>query len=455
MSDHPSREELAALNREILRPERERAVWRHLLTPCTRCLAAMPSAVRLLLGLESRHKERKVKEEAACDAAIERAFKGALKYERDRQSQKAQVRRAVRVLEDGGVEAAMKLPQKMSDLTRMEAFLARAWSLRHEAPQSMVDLTWLAVQVSLKLDPTCYGSAKVSDFQARAHAELGNAYRVSDRLHEAGEFLGRARGFFERGTGDEVLEVRLLELEGSLAADCRQFGRASAILLKVLDFYNQHDAFHLCGRTLIKMGLYAGYAGDFDKGIRLLEQGLALVEGGPDPGLACAAAHNLILLLIDSGRFREAKKLRIVHSRHLAEAGGRVNEIKFRALEGRIDSGLGNYERAVGIFQEVRRSYEEVGRPYDAGLADLDLAAVLLLQGKSAEAKRVALEAAGIFISLQIQREAFQAVILLRSAFEEQAATLEMVEEVAGFLRRIEIDPALRFEGQAWEGPGR
>jgi tetratricopeptide (TPR) repeat protein len=396
-----------------------------------------------------------VEEDAVCNVAIGRAFKTALKHERDRETRKTQVRRALRVLEDGGVEAAMNLPQKMSDLARMEAFLARAWNLRHENPQAMVDLSWLAAQVSLRLDPGFYGPAQVSDFQVRAHAELGNAYRVSDRLHEAGEFLTKARRFFEHGTGDSALEIRLLELEGSLAADCRQFGRASKILLKVLEFYDQHHAFHLCGRTLIKMGLYAGYAGDFDKGIGLLEKGLALVDGGPEPDLACAAAHNLILFLIDSGRFREAKKLRIVHSRHLAEAGGRVNQVKFRALEGRIDSGLGKYDRAISIFHEVRSGYEEVGRPYDAGITDLDLAAVLLLQGKLAEATRVALEAASIFTSLQIQREAFQAVILLRNAFEEQAATLEMVEEVAGFLRRIEIDPALRFEGQAWEGPGR
>lgn len=454
MSDHPSREELAALNREILRPERERAVWRHLLTPCASCLAAAPSQVRLLLGLESR-RQSTMEEEAACDAAIGRAFKTVLKHERNRKAQRTQVRKALRILEDGGLEAALNLPQKLSDLARMEAFLIRAWGFRHEDPKAMVGHAWLAAQISLRLDPGSYGPAQVSDFQARAHAELGNAYRVSDRLHEAGDFLTRARRFFEHGTGDSALEVRLLELEGSLAADCRQFGRASKTLLKVLEFYNQHHAFHLAGRTLIKIGLYAGYAGDFDRGIQLLEKGLALVEGGPDRDLACAAAHNLILFLIDSGRFREAKKLRIVHSRHLADAGGRVNEVKFRALEGRIDSGLGKYERAIGIFHEVRRGYEEVGRPYDAGITDLDLAAVLLLQGQPAEAKRVALEAAGIFKSLQIQREAFQAVILLRDAFEGQAATLEMVEEVAGFLRRIEIDPALRFEGQAWEGPGR
>jgi hypothetical protein len=103
----------------------------------------------------------------------------------------------------------------------------------------------------------------------------------------------------------------------------------------------------------------------------------------------------------------------------------------------------------------LKPEFEEIDRLFDSALISLHLAAVLLLQGNYAEAAQVALEAAAIFKGLQIQREAFQAVILLRNAFEEQAATLEMVEEVAGFLRRIEIDPALRFEGQAWEGPGR
>jgi hypothetical protein len=32
-----------------------------------------------------------------------------------------------------------------------------------------------------------------------------------------------------------------------------------------------------------------------------------------------------------------------------------------------------------------------------------------------------------------------------------EKATLERVEEVAELLRRLQIDPALRFEGRAWE----
>jgi tetratricopeptide (TPR) repeat protein len=451
LSDHPSRDELSALSRGGLSTERERAVMRHLLRPCGQCLAAAPLPLRLLLGLEPVQRELTAEEDAAYDAAIGRAIGTALKHERHLRGQRTQARKALTVLEEGGSMAAQKLSRASGNLARMQAFLDRSWQIRHQDPRQMVELAWFAAQISLKLDARQYGPAQVFDFQARAHAELGNAYRVSDRLHEAGEALGQARRFFECGTREEALEVRLLELEASLAADRRQFGRASIALLKVLKFYSRNRDSHFAGRTLILMGLYAGYGGDFEKGIRLLQRGLTLADGKRDPGLLCAAAHNLLLFLVDIGRFQEAKKLRLVHSRYLVDARGRVNEIKFRALEGRIDAGLGNHVRAEGIFREVRHDFDEVGRHFHAAIAALHLAASLLVQGKAEEAVQVVLEAAETFTQLKIQREALQAVILLRNAFEMQAATRTMVEEVASFLRRIEIDPALRFEGRAWE----
>jgi tetratricopeptide (TPR) repeat protein len=453
--DHPSREELAALNRETLRPERERAIWRHLLTSCKSCLAAVPAPILLMLGLEPRRRKSTAQEDVACDAAIGRAFKSALKQEGDRESQRTQVRRALQVLEDGGVEAAINLPQRIGDLARMEAFLARAWDLRHEDPNSMVHHAWIAAQLSLKLDPRRHGPARVSDLQAWTHAELGNAYRVSNCFHGAGDFLGRARAFFEHGTGDVALEARLLELDASLAADLRQFGRASTTLLKVFRLHMQRRDLHLAGRVLVKMGLYTGYEGKAEQALRLLDKGLALIEGDRDPSLQYAARHNQITFLIDCGHIREAEKKLFLLRPLCQHAGGRLNMLRFRWEEGRISAGLQRFGRAEATFRALKPEFEEVGRPFDSALVSLHLASVLLIQGKSAEAARVALEAARVFKSLDIQREAFQAVILLRNAFEEQAATLEMVEEVAGFLRRIEIDPALRFEGQAWEGPGR
>jgi tetratricopeptide (TPR) repeat protein len=455
LSDHPSRDELAALSRGGLSPERERAVVRHLLTPCQDCLAEAPSPLRVLLGLEPLRRELTTDEDAAYDAVIGRALKTALSHRRHLQGQRAQAREAVAALEQGGFEAVQNLPHTMGNLARMEAFLERAWQLRHENPRLMVQFAWLAAQISLKLDPRRYGPARVSDFQAQAYAELGNAYRVVDQLQEAGDCLSRARGFFERGTQDRAREMRLLELEASLAADCRQFGRASVYLLKVLEFYNQQRDFHLSGRVLVKMGLYAGYAGDAEKAIRLLEKGLALVDGKRDPSLEYSARHNQVTFLIDCGHFREAEKKLFLLRPLCQHAGGRLNLLRFRWEEGRVAAGLQRFSRAEAVFRTLKPEFEEVDRPYDGALISLHLAAVLLAQGKSGEAMQVVLEAAETFKGLQIQREALQAVILLRNAFKVREATLAMVEEVAGFLRRIEIDPALRFEGQSWEGSGR
>lgn len=451
MSEHPSRDELAALHRGGLVPERERAVLLHLLTPCERCRAVVPPPWGMLLGSEAAQGEPTPLEEANYDVAIERAVSRILKEVRHIRRERAQANKILKILKGKGLEAAANIPERTSAMARMTAFLDYSWQLRHENPQQMVEFAWLAKLASETLDARRYGPKQVLDFQACAYAELGNAYRVANRPHEAKEALGHARELLEHGTGDKLLEIRLLELEASLAADCRQFGRASEKLLKVLKFYSRCSDLHLAGRTLILMGVYSGNAGAFEKAIHLLQKGLMLIDVDYDPNLACAAAHNLILFLVDSDRLEEARKLRLIHSRHLVNPGGRINEIKFRILEGRIDAGLGRFKRAETIFREVKQAFEEAGLPIVAGIEALDLAAVLLRQGKTVEATTVGLEAADTFIRHRIQREALQAVILLRDSFREHTATVEKVEEVARFLRRLEVDPALRFEGRAWE----
>lgn len=449
MNEHPSRDELAALRTGGLVPEREREVLCHLLTPCEQCLAAVPPPLDVYLGSERARRELAAEEETTCPQTVQRTTPEERRHLR---RVRAQADRIVKILKGGkGLEAVDKIPQKTSVMARMIAFLDHSWQLRHEDPQQMVDFAWLAKIAAENLDTRKYGLKRVLDLQARAYAELGNAYRVANRPLEAGEPLSRARELFERGTQNAVLEVRLLELEASLAADCRQFGRASEKLLKVLEFYSRHRDYHFAGRTLILMGVYAGNAGEYEKAIYLLQKGLNFIDKDQDPSLACAAAHNIVYFLVDIDRFDEAKKLRLIYSRLLTHPYGRINAIKFRLLDGRIDAGRGRYARAEVIFREVTEAFEQAGLPILAGIEALDLAAVLLRQSKTAEATAVGLKAAETFIEHKIQREALQAVILLRDSFRQHTVTVAKVEEVARFLRRLEVDPALRFEGRAWE----
>jgi hypothetical protein len=131
-------------------------------------------------------------------------------------------------------------------------------------------------------------------------------------------------------------------------------------------------------------------------------------------------------------------------------AGGRINELRFRWAEGRIDAGLNRLDRAEKIYGEVREGFLEVNRAYDSALASLDLAPVLLEQTKAREAEEVVTAAYKIFIALRIEREALMAVLALKTACEMGVATRAMAEEVAKYVRRREDDPNAKFEGKAW-----
>jgi hypothetical protein len=154
---------------------------------------------------------------------------------------------------------------------------------------------------------------------------------------------------------------------------------------------------------------------------------------------------------VEAGRIGEANKARFRYSRYLRNPGGRIGEIKLRVVDGRLETRRGRYQRAEAIYREVIASFAQIGLPIAVGIEMLHLAAVLLRQGKAGEAVGTVLEAAQIFITHQVPQEALQAVILLRDAFRMGAGTLEMVEEVAAFLRRLlESGAASRFEAQAW-----
>lgn len=454
MSDHPSREELSALVRTGFAPERNRAILRHLLQGCEACLTAAPYPVRVLLGFESGVRKFIPEPEAEYEAAIERVFKRVLGHDRYLRRQEAQAEKAAKILVEGGLKGAEKLSLRMGNLAKLKALLAASWSLRYEDPGQMVRWALLAVKCAEQLDSRRFGIKRVLDFQSETHAELGNAYRVTDQFDKAQAALFRARQLFEIGTRSEKLEIRLLELEASLDADYRQFRAACVKLEKVYCYHlNQRDR-HAAGRALLMKGLYIGYGGNPEKALRLLKESLLLIDGEREPNLAYAGMHNQVTFLVDCQRFQEAEKKLFLLRPLQQHAGGLINQIRLRWEEARIDAGLERTERAAKVFREVREGFTSVNRAYDAALASLDLAAVLLAQGKSAEAEEVAREAAKIFVALKIEREALASILLLRSSFDLGIVTRAMVEEVARFLRRAENDPNAKFEAKAWGGDG-
>jgi tetratricopeptide (TPR) repeat protein len=383
---------------------------------------------------------------AAYDRAIDRALASVARYGTQASRESKRVKQVLAVLEEKGIAGFCELPAHLRGLAGYEALLERSWSLRHDDPRQMVQLGELATVVASGLSAKRYGGEQVRDLQCRAAIELANAYRVIGRPEEAQASLNEALEFFRMGTQDRLMAARLFVIQAQVSGDRRNFDTALAAFDSAIRVYRDYGEPHQVGDTLIKKGMYCGYACRQDEALKTLNEGLALIDPVTHPELALLAVHNLANILVDCAKYREARTLlwrnQPLYERH----GGRVLRLKVRLLTGRIHAGIDEPERAERDFVEARNGFADIGQPYMATLVLLDMAVLHIRQGRDEDARREALEAADIFLGLNIGREAAVAMMLLKSTVKFRlAATALLLEEMAEFMRAAEHDPQLSF----------
>ena len=468
MPRHPTRDHLESFLLGTLPARENRVVLLHLSAGCDRCQAEIgPLAAGLAgdrreggsAGEAGRQEEPEPELAARYDAALSRAFEAVGR----RADVLAAERRTARPVVDALLAGERTLAtladeewERIQGISLCDALLALTRSLRHRDPAAMVRHAHLAVLAARALDPARYGREATADLQARALAELGNAYRVADALEESAAVLAQAVERSRDGSGDPLLLARIAELLASLASHQRRFGEALELLDEVIAVHRACGDRHHTGRALIKKGIYTGYGNQPREAIRLLGEGLALIDPEREPLLALSAVHNRIWLLVDCGRCREARR-RLFASRSLYARApeDRLIQLKLRWLEGRIAAGIGaaggdgapaELARAERAFAEVRQGLRAAGLGYHEALVALDLGAVWLRQGRTAETRALVAQAIEVFQALQIGREGVAALLLLHQTLEQDGAALGLLRDVAEFLRRLEHEPGLRFE---------
>lgn len=436
MNDHPTLEELQSFWRGGLAAERVRAVVRHLLLGCPQCGSLLAPELKALFGFPLTEEEIR-EAESAYDDVLDRVFSKVAGRDRGARGRMAWIRETL-------AAPSPHVPAGKGDGPSgppgFEALLDRCQALRYDDPARMVDLARFAVFLADRLDPRRYGAKRVADLRCRAWTELANAYRVADRLREAQDTLDTAAEGYLAGNAHELLGARLLDVQASVDAGRRRFAEALESLDVVHAVHRRRGDRHLAGRALLKKGLYAGYGGDPEGAVPLLEEGLALVDRTRDPELVFGAVHNLARSLMECGRPAEAREL--LRRNRAAGDCGRVSRLKVRWLEGQIDAALGNLAAAERTLEEVRRGFEEVDLRYKAALAGLELAAVRLRQKQPEEARALALAAVEVFSAVGVDREALAGLLVLREAFERRIATEALLESVIVHMVRREREPA-------------
>jgi ABC-type uncharacterized transport system permease subunit len=199
---------------------------------------------------------------------------------------------------------------------------------------------------------------------------------------------------------------------------------------------------HLAGRALITKALYAFYSGNTEEACQTIEQGLAIVDFDRDPSLALVAAFDQLLFLVDAGRFKEAKRALFTNRPSFTDQG-RIAKLKLRGIEGRISYGLGELGSAEIAIRETKEGFADIEMGLACALVGLDLAMILLSQGRQEEAIHEVLESAAMFRALSIHRELFGTVVLLEEALQAQALNLALLEASAQYLRKMMMELGL------------
>ena len=351
----------------------------------------------------------------------------------------------------GEREALLRSP-RFQTIAVCELLIERSFAEGFQDPARARELADLAVQVGDRLDILLYGRSVVQDFRARAWAYLGNARRLGSDLKGAEEALSLAEYFSEEGSADPLEEARVLDLKASLLGDQGHLEEAAGLLDVVIDIYEDIRDTHRQGRALISKGLFLAYAGQPEQGLDWIPRGLELIRGEKEPRLVLMANHNIAWCLADCGRAAEAQA-HLDGIRHLYDGfSDPWTRLRLGWLEARIAAGLGRREEAERKLYQLRDAFVEQRLGYDASIVTLDLAALYLEQGRTAEVRRLAEEALPVLLAQDIHREAMAALIAFQQATEIERATPRMVQQVAAYLYRARKNPELPFEG--WEPAG-
>lgn len=312
---------------------------------------------------------------------------------------------------------------------RTPALVARVCEASTRAAADKVKVAWEVAVFALALAQRLPGEpARRARAEGYAMGFVANALRVATDFDAADEKFLRAWKLWRKGDVYEpelLPEWRLHDLEASLRRAQHRFPAG----LECLD-----RALVLCGGLpkavahilLNKEHLFSAM-GDVEKALATLREAAPFVAALGDPHLELRLLFNTVDNLCTLNRFEEAEST-LPALRELAiEQARELDLVRVVWLSAKVDAGQGRRSEALVGFEQVSRDFLAHNLPYEAALASLDRAALLLEAGNTAEAKDLALSLQRIFRTKKIAREALVALSLFCEAVLQESATVDSV----------------------------
>lgn len=329
-----------------------------------------------------------------------------------------------------------------------ERVAAESIAVAPASPDEALGLARLACRIAELVggDP-----AFLRRLQGYATIHLANAWRAKQDVNRAGTTFEKGKKSWEDGApGDPGLldEAIVLALGAALRRDQRRFADALECLDKALAI----DRGDLRGKLLLTKAQILEIRGNTAASTAVLAEAIPWVDKERDARTALGVRFQFLVNRCDEGRAAEAEP-GLPQVRALAERSGKATDLtKMVWLEGKVAAGVGRLAEAEAAFRQARHELRNHKLPYDYALVSLDLALLLLEQGRTTEVRGLCAEMAWIFQAEGIAREAQAAVRLYCEAARTETVTVELTRRVVRFLHRIQHDPEARFEDGGAEG---
>lgn len=274
---------------------------------------------------------------------------------------------------------------------------------------------------------------------------VANGHRVCQQALERDAALARARKLWEEGDGGDpgwLNEAVPLWIEAAVRRDQRRFPDA----LKRIDEALALERGELRGKMLLTKSAILKTIGDLETLTVVLREAASLVDARLEPRLALVIRFNLLSALCDLDRAAEAMP-QLGELRKLAERiGEELDLARVVWLEGQAAAGLGFNKEAETALEQARRAFRGKDLAFDYALVSLDLSLLLLELGRTERVQVIATEMLWLFKAQGVHQEALAALHLFCESARKEVATVELTRRVVRFLRRAQLDLALRFE---------
>ena len=183
------------------------------------------------------------------------------------------------------------------------------------------------------------------------------------------------------------MEARLFEVEAALRIDQARFREALELLNRALSLRPSQEK---KGRLLLSKAPVLGELNREEQALEALREAERCLDRVQEPTLWLRLRLEQMYFLCQTGRYGEAEA-HLAAARELADRVGRDRErLQVRFLAGWIARATGRTAQALQLLQPVREELLTTRRMFEATAVGIDLAGLLISEGRSSEVPELA-----------------------------------------------------------------